>query len=162
MCYVTGVNLRTLWHLDERSDSSRQEHVSPRLNAPNFFFRQVLSLQNALWQRRSEPVKALRFASTAARRSRGLDRTLLASADAASHEAGALNKRNLVVRQCFRSYEQNAPAGTASCQSPSAAVQIAMPPTQRRTGKMRRSGLAIFSPYQERTGGYEKPHSATQ
>src|SRR5579864_7000874 len=110
----------------------------------------------------AESVKALCFASTAERRSRGLDRTLLASADAANHEAGALNQRNLVVKQCFRSYEEKSylrnslmpvrpqPLCKSLCHETSAA--------QEKCG----AAPSDCSPYQERTGENEIPHIATQ
>jgi len=62
----------------------------------NFFFYQVLPLQAAFWQSRSEPVKALRFASTAdAAPAAAWTEPSAPLPCRKSHEAGALNKRNL-------------------------------------------------------------------
>ena len=82
-------------HLSGAVPSPQRPTPSPFGREPNFFFVQVPPLHAALWQRRSEPVKGLRCASMNAK-SRALDRTLRAPARRARHEAGALNKRNLV------------------------------------------------------------------
>ena len=80
----------------------------------NFFFCDVLPLQAALWQRRSEPVKALRFAPTAdAAPMATLTEPSAPLLSRKSHEAGALNRKNLGFRQCSCSWTPNRPqAGT--------------------------------------------------
>ena len=81
----------------------------------NFFFYQVPPLQAALWQRRSEPVKALRCASTAdAAPAAAWTEPSAPLPRRKCHEAGALNKRNLGFRQCSPSCTQIAPQRAAN------------------------------------------------
>ena len=65
----------------------------------NFFFYQVPPLHAALWQSRSKPSRLSAGAAMNGHSTPGLDRTRLAYARRTRHEAGALNKRNLVECQ---------------------------------------------------------------
>src|SRR5580658_9654091 len=82
---------------------------------PKFLLRSCPPLQAALWQRRSEPVKALRCASTAdAAPMAALTEPSAPLPCRKSHEAGALKQRNLGFRQCSPSCTQIAPQRAAN------------------------------------------------
>src|SRR5580658_6857417 len=82
---------------------------------PKFLLLSSAPLQAALWQRRSEPVKALRCASTAdAAPAAAWTEPSAPLPRRKSHEAGALNKRNLGYRQCSPSCTQIAPQRAAN------------------------------------------------
>ena len=84
-------------------------------SGPKFLLLSSAPLQTALWQRRSEPVKALRCASTAdAAPAAAWTEPSAPLPRRKSHEAGALNKRNLGFMQCSPSCTQIAPQRAAN------------------------------------------------
>ena len=117
-------------------------------------------LQAALWQRRSEPVKALRCASTAdAAPAAAWTEPSAPLPRRKSHEAGALNKRNLGFRQCSPSCTQIRPTAGSNRRAEHHANQHTAPvisnaaPHRKNAAQRNRSD----SPYQQRTSQKDNP-----
>ena len=132
---------------------------------PKFLLSSSAPASGGFWQRRSEPVKALRCASTAdAAPTAAWTEPSAPLPRRKSHEAGALNKRNLGFRQCSPSCTQIAPqraAGHAGIQqwhnhheqySRNGTASNAAP-HRKNAARQNRSE----SPYQQRTSQKDNP-----